>query len=89
MNKETLIFFKNEVFKLIRKIPDHNLNHGMNLPEWEEKLNSDVVLKKDGFLFFCKRINEAEIILESINKVKIYDSERIKIEENDNLYLEL
>lgn len=89
MNKETLIFFKNEVFKLIRKIPDHNLNHGVNLADWENSLQSDIVLKRDGFLFFCKRINDAEIIYESVNKLKFYESEAINIENNFNILIYL
>lgn len=90
MNKDVLIPFKNEVFKLIRKIPEHSLSNELDLPFWENKLNSDVVLKRDGFLFFCERINEAVIIFESTkNNIKIYDSEKMEIEKDRNLFLEI
>ena len=89
MNKDALIPFKNEVYKLIKHMPEHGLTNELDLPFWENKLNSDLVLKKDGFLFFCTIIKQADIISESVYDVKNYDSMNLKIEKNIKLFINL
>ncbi len=89
MNNDYLIPFKNEVYKLIKKMPEHGLSNDLNLAYWENKLNSDLVLKKDGFLFFCTVVNQADIISESVCDVKNYDSVNLEIEKNIKLFINL
>ena len=89
MNIPTTIPFKDKVLKLIRKMPEHSIGiNGLDLPFWENKLNSEVVLKKDGILFFCTVISDAEIISESVlGDLKIYDGE--KIEKENTLFIQI
>lgn len=87
MNKDGLIPFKNEVYKLIKHMPEHGLTTQLDLPFWENKLDSDLVLKKDGFLFFCSLIKQAEIIVECVKVLKNYDSSNLEIEKTINLLI--
>jgi hypothetical protein len=71
-------------------MPEHGLSEQFDLPFWENKLNTDLVLKKDGFLFFCQLVNQAEIISEYVSEgIKFYETEKLKTEKNINLFINI
>jgi hypothetical protein len=75
MNIPTTIPFNDKVLKLIRKMPESSIGtNGMDIQFWENKLDCDMVLKKDGILFFCSIIADAYITHEYVTDLKIYDS---------------
>jgi hypothetical protein len=55
-------FFRDKAYILIRRILDDPKYTGNNLDLMMEWLNSDKVLRKEGYLFFLDEIEEAEVL---------------------------
>lgn len=51
--------WKGDLYMLKRAVRE---SHEPVIEEWKQYLHADTVLKKDGFIFFCKKIEEAKII---------------------------
>ena len=64
MNKLTqltrnFLFINDDMYEVIRAIKeDHNPNNDV----WKEHLQADRIFRKEGILFFCKKIEEAIIV---------------------------
>lgn len=61
-----LLKFDDQLFQLIRTFPAYE-----NFPVQEGKdyLNCDTVLKKDNLLYFCRKIEDAQVIEESYEQI--------------------
>jgi hypothetical protein len=57
-----IIYFQDKAYILIRRILDDPKYTGNNLDLMMEWLNSDKVLRKEGYLFFLDEIEEAEVL---------------------------
>jgi hypothetical protein len=65
---------KGDYYEILRIIRE-NLNP--NISAWENHLCADIVFRKEGYLFFCRKVKDAEIIEEnerSDNSSKINDN---------------
>lgn len=60
-----LINFNDNLFQLVRIFPDHP-----NFPveEGKEYLRCDTVLRKEGRLYFCRKIEDAQVIEETTHE---------------------
>jgi len=47
--------FNGKIFLVLRKIRE---THNPIIDSWKEHLNADIVLRKDGFYFFCEEVME-------------------------------
>jgi hypothetical protein len=56
--KKEIIEVENELYEVLRKIREE---HGPIIDTWKEHLSADKVFRKDGWLFFCRHIQEAKI----------------------------
>ena len=62
MNLTTeIINFQDNLYILKRKIKEE---YKPNIDAWKEYLPADTVLRKDGYLYFLERIEDAQIIEE-------------------------
>jgi hypothetical protein len=62
MIAKPIIYFQDKAYILIRRILDDPKYTGNNLDLIMEWLNSDKVLRKEGYLFFLDEIEEAEVL---------------------------
>lgn len=62
---KNIINFGNRKFILIRIL---NEEDNPIIESWKEHLRADTVLKKEGKLYFCQEIKEAEIVEESYSE---------------------
>jgi hypothetical protein len=62
MIAKPIIYFQDKAYILIRRILDDPKYTGNNLDLMMEWLNSDKVLRKEGYLFFLDEIEEAEVL---------------------------
>lgn len=56
---EYIIQYNNNLYVVKRTIWEH---HNPIIKTWKEHLDAETVLRRDGKLWFCSRIPEAEII---------------------------
>jgi len=56
------IEIESTLYEILRKIRE---DHGPVIEVWREHLGADKVFKKDGFLFFCRTVEEAQIVEET------------------------
>lgn len=69
-----------DLYKVLRKIRE---SHKPLIDVWKEHLGADAVLRAEGFLYFCRKIQEAVIVIDEPAKVeveKIQEDEPAKIE---------
>jgi hypothetical protein len=62
MIAKPIIYFQDKAYILIRRILDDPKYTGNNLDLMMEWLNSDKVLRKEGYLFFLDEIEEIEVL---------------------------
>lgn len=53
------IHFNNDMYYVVRIIKE---SHNPVIDTWKEHLMCDTTLKKDGQLYFCRKVNELEVI---------------------------
>ena len=61
-----LLNFDNQLFQLIRIFPAHE---NFPIEEGKDYLKCDTVLKKDSKLYFCRKIEDAQVIQESYEQI--------------------
>ncbi len=54
-----IIEFNDKIYIIQRTIKESN---NPNIEKWRDYLNTDIVLKKNGILYFLEEIKEAEIV---------------------------
>ena len=59
--ERTFITLPDKMVEVIRKYPESKVKNIEGIHEW---LDTDILLKKNGWLFFCIKIDEAEIVEE-------------------------
>ena len=64
MQVNNYIVFNNRLLKINRTINEHKLKPGFDQQLMKEWSHSDTLLRKDGMLYCCETIEEAEIISE-------------------------
>ena len=62
MISKQIIYFQDKAYILIRRILDDPKYTGNKLDLMMEWLNSDKVLRKEGYLIFLDEIEEAEVL---------------------------
>jgi hypothetical protein len=62
MIAKPIIYFQDKAYILIRRILDDPKYTGNNLDLMMEWLDSDKVLRKEGYLFFLDEIEEIEVL---------------------------
>lgn len=55
----TIINYEDNLYILKRTLKEQ---YNPNIAVWKENLNADMVLRKEGLLYFLERIQEAQII---------------------------
>jgi hypothetical protein len=60
-NKQTVLF-NNNVLIIKRRIRESHLHPNYELELLKEWAKADMVLRKDGFLYLCETVKDAEII---------------------------
>ena len=64
MQVNNYIDFNGKKLIIKRIFPEHKLNPNFNVQVMKEWTKSDVLLRKDGYLYCCETIQDAEIISE-------------------------
>ena len=59
------IYYADRMFLVKRKIREADLKTGFDTEVLKRWTMSDVLLRKDGFIYCCEQIQDAEIISES------------------------
>ena len=59
------IYYADRMFLVKRKIREAELKRGFDTEVLKQWTMSDVLLRKDGFIYCCEQIQDAEIISES------------------------
>ena len=59
------IYYADRMFLVKRKIREADLKTGFDTEVQKQWTMSDVLLRKDGFIYCCEQIQDAEIISES------------------------
>ena len=59
------IYYAERMFLVKRKIGEADLKEGYDTEVLKQWTMSDVLLRKDGFIYCCEQIQDAEIISES------------------------
>lgn len=59
--KRIFVEMEDELFEIIKVLPS---SREVEMSMWKEYLNTDKVLRKDDKLYFCRKIEEANIIEE-------------------------
>ena len=59
------IYYAERMFLVKRKIREADLKEGFDTEVLKQWTMSDVLLRKDGFIYCCETIQDAEIISES------------------------
>jgi hypothetical protein len=59
LSSRNLIHFKDDTYQIIRIFTEENVNDIDGLRDY---LECDITLRKDGQLFFCQKIEDAEIV---------------------------
>jgi len=59
------IYYADRMFLVKRKIREADLKEGYDTEVLKQWTMSDVLLRKDGFIYCCEQIQDAEIISES------------------------
>ena len=67
---KSFILVGGDKFVLNRTVQAH---HKPIIPAWKEATHSDVAFQKDGIVYFCSTITEAEIV-EEINNNQIKEN---------------
>ena len=68
MNKE-FIRYNDNLYTLTKRYQEVSVKPD-KIQELKELLNCDIVLRKDGWLLYCERVEEAEIVTENDTKRK-------------------
>jgi len=56
---DQIIVWQDNLYVVKRRILEH---HQPIIDAWKETLDCETVLRRDGYLWFCNRISDAEII---------------------------
>ena len=59
------IYYADRMFLVKRKIREADLKEGYDTEVLKQWTMSDVLLRKDGFIYCCEQIQDAEIISDS------------------------
>lgn len=59
--KREFITLPDKMVEVIRKFPESRVKNVEGIHEW---LDTNILLKKNGWLFFCVKIDEIEIVKE-------------------------
>lgn len=52
-----------DLFEIVRRIREQK---DTPVDAWKEHLGADKVFRKDGFLFFCRQVEEAQIVEDEV-----------------------
>ena len=66
-----ILSFNNNLYQLIRKFRDVE---GAPISDMKEYYNCDTVLRKDGFIYFCRHIQEPQLIQETDGEVQLVET---------------
>ena len=59
--KREFIRFKDDLYDIVRKYAETKVKVD-KIDDLRQSLTCDITLKKDGLLFFCRKIEEAQIV---------------------------
>ena len=54
-----------ELYEILRRV---NESHDPIIDVWKEHLGAEIVFRKDGYLYFCTKIEDAVILEETKNE---------------------
>ena len=66
-----IISFNNSLYQLIRRFRDVE---GAPISDMKEYYNCDTVLRKEGYIYFCRHIQEPQLIQETDGKVQLVET---------------
>ena len=66
-----ILSFNNNLYQLIRRFRDVE---GAPISDMKEYYNCDTVLRKDGFIYFCRHIQEPQLTQETDGEVQLVET---------------